>query len=110
MLQAIHSLRDEYKTIKKSSKAGVDHVSALDPMPETSKQNDNMPLYPNIKPSTQQLNYQAYEDMDEPKETDFCGPFLPTQFGQSVQSEHGSDLNRLDQTSNIPTNPNGCAR
>ena len=30
-------------------------------------------------------------------ETDFCGPALPPQFGENVQSELGSDPNRSDQ-------------
>ena len=37
--------------------------------------------------------------MDEPLETDFCGPVLPPQFSENVQSELGSDPNRSDQNS-----------
>ena len=53
--------------------------------------NDDLPSNLNTKPNTQP-NIQASKHMDEPLETDLCGPSLPTQFGQSVQSEHGTDL------------------
>ena len=38
-------------------------------------------------------------------ETDFCGPALPLQFGEEVQSGIGSDPNRSDQN-----NPNMFSR
>ena len=92
MLEAMQSLRDKFKTIKKSSEVGVDQISTSDPKPGTSKQNDDLPSHPNTQP-----NIQASEQMDEPMKTDLCGPALPPQFRQSVQSELGSDPNRSDQ-------------
>ena len=40
-------------------------------------------------------------------EMDFCGPSVPTQFGQSVLSEHSSDLNRSDHDSEQSEQPEG---
>ena len=88
MLEATLSLRDDFKTWM------VDQISASDPKPGTTKQNDDLPSHPNTR-----LNIHASKHTDKPMETDFCWPALPPQFGQSVQSELGSDLNRLDQNS-----------
>ena len=98
MLEAMQSLRVEFKTIKTSSEAGLDQISASDPKPGTSKQNDDLPPHLKTQPDTQ-LNIQAFKHMDEPMETDFCGPALHPQFRQSVQSELGSDPSRSDQNS-----------
>ena len=51
MLEAMQSLRDEIKTIKISSEAEVDQISASDPKPGTSKQNDDLPSHPNTQPN-----------------------------------------------------------
>ena len=99
MLDAMQSVRDKFKTMKKSE-AGVDQIST-DSKPGTSKQNNDL----NTKPNTQELNIQASEHIDEPMETDFCGPSLPPQLGQSVQSKHGSDPNGLDHTSKQSKQP-----
>ena len=77
----------------------MDQISASDPKPGTSKQNDALPSNPNTKLNTQ-LNIQATEHIDEPMETDFCGPLPP--FSEKIQSELGSDPNRSDQTSEQP--------
>ena len=49
MLEAMQSLRDWFKTMKKSSELGVDQISASDPKPGTSKQNDDLPSNLNTK-------------------------------------------------------------
>ena len=67
-------------------------ISTSDPKPGTSKQNDDLPPHLNTQLNTQPI-IQASEHMDEAMETDFCGPALPPQFGQTVQSEPGSDPN-----------------
>ena len=95
----MQSVRDKFKTMKKSE-AGVDQIST-DSKPGTSKQNNDL----NTKPNTQELNIQSSEHIDEPMETDFCGPSLPPQLGQSVQSKHGSDPNGLDHTSKQSKQP-----
>ena len=94
MLEAMQSLRDKITSVKKSSEAGVDQISASDPKPGTSKQTDDLPSHPNT-----QSNIKTSEHMDEPMNTDFCGPALPPQFGENVQSELRSDPSRSDQNS-----------
>ena len=87
------SVRDKLKTMKKSSEVGVDQISASDPKPGTSKQNEDFPSNLNTKPNSQQPNIQASKHTDEPMETDFCGP-LPLQFRQtecSVQTQIKSE-------------------
>ena len=53
MLEAMQSLRDEFKAVKDSSEAGVDQISASDPKPGTSKQTDDLPSHPNTQPNIQ---------------------------------------------------------
>ena len=88
----MQSLRDESKSVKKTtSKAEVDQIYASDSKPGPSKQPDDLTSYlktqPNIRTS------------DEPMETDICGPVSPPQFGEKIQSEIGSEVNRSDQNS-----------
>ena len=52
MLEAMQSLRDKIKSVKKTSEAGVDQISTSDPKPGTSKQTDDLPPHPNIQPNT----------------------------------------------------------
>ena len=98
VMEAMQSVRDKIKSVKKSSEAGVDEISSSDPKPGTSKQTDDLPFHLNTQPNTQ-LNIQTSEHTDEPMETDFCGPALPPKFSEENQSELGSDPNRLDQSS-----------
>ena len=92
IVEAMQSLRDEIKSVKKTtSKAEVGQISISDLKPGPSKQSDDLPSYLNIQPSIQ--------TSDEPMETDFCGPILPPQPFETVQSEFGSDPNRSDQNS-----------
>ena len=93
MLEAMQSLRDKFQTMKKSAKqVEVDQTSASASKPGRIKQTDTLPL--NTAPNTQpQLNTQPSEHMDEPMEMDVYGSSLPPRFGQSAQSEHGSDPN-----------------
>ena len=65
MLEAMQSFRDDFKTLKKASEAGIDQISASNPKPGTSKQNDDLSSNPNPNPNTQQLNIQASEHKDE---------------------------------------------
>ena len=69
----------------------MDQISISDPKPGTSKQTDDLPSHPNTQP-----NVKTSEHTDEPMETDFCGLALPPQFGENVQSELRSDLNRSE--------------
>ena len=75
----MQSLRDEFKTMKKSSEAGLDQISASDPKPRTSKQNDDLPCHPNTQP-----NIQASEHTDEPMRQTSGGPALPVRTKCSV--------------------------
>ena len=84
IMEAMQSLTDEFKTIKKSSEAGMDQISALDPKPGTSKQNDDLPPHRNIEPNTE-LNI-------------LCGPALPPNFCGNVQSKLRSDQIRIPNT------------
>ena len=53
MLEAMQSLRDEFKSVKKSSEAGLDQISTSDPKPATSKQTDDLPSHQNTQPNIQ---------------------------------------------------------
>ena len=79
--------------MKKSAKeVEVDQTSASSSKSGISKQTDTLPL--NTAPNTQlHPNTQPSEHTDEPMEMHVYGPSLPPRFGQSSQSEHGSDLN-----------------
>ena len=89
IMEAMQSLRVEIKSVTKApSKAEVDQIFASDPKPSPSKQPDDLPSYPNTQPNIQTL--------DEPMETDFCGPALPPQFSENVQSKLGSYPNRSE--------------
>ena len=61
MLEAMQSLRDEIKSVKKSLEAWVDQISASDLKFGTSKQTDDLPPHPNTQP-----NIKASEHTDEP--------------------------------------------
>ena len=103
-MEAFQSLRDEFQTMKKSTKeVEVNQTSDSASKPGTSKQTDTLPL--NTALNTQpQLNTQPFKHTDEPMEMDTYGPTLPPWFSQnqSAQSEHGSDPS--------PNIPNRCVR
>ena len=94
MLEAMQSLREEFKTMKKASEMGVDQIPASNAKPGTSKHNDDFPSNPSRNLNIQQPNIQSSNH-----------PSLPPQFRPSVQSEHGSDPNGSDHTSKQSEQP-----
>ena len=86
MLEAMKSLRDEFKTMQKASEVGVDQTATSDPKPGTSKQ-DDLPSNPN----TQHPSIRSSKQLDEQMDMDVHGPSLPPRLRESVQSEQGSD-------------------
>ena len=85
-METLQSLGDKIKSVKKTnSEAGVDQISTSNLKLSPSQQPNDLPVSLNTQPDTQAL--------DEPIETEFCGPSLPPQFGQRFQSKIGSDKN-----------------
>ena len=69
--EAMQSLRDEIKSVKKkTSQAELDQISASDPKPGPSKQPNDLPSYPNTPPDIQTL--------DKSMETDYLWACLTT--------------------------------
>ena len=52
-MEAMQSLRDKIKSVKKSSEAEVDQISTSDPRPGPSKQPDDLPSYLTTQPNIQ---------------------------------------------------------
>ena len=73
--------------MKKASHAEVDQTSTSTSRAGPSKQSVEL-SNPNNQPNPQTSDHS---DGQQPMEMDFCGPSLPPRFGQSAQSEHGSD-------------------
>ena len=82
MLKAMKSLRDEFQSLKKTSKGEVDQTSSSGSKPGTSKQPENLDPTP---PRTQSSSL-AYEAMD----VDLYGPPLPPHLGdkQFIQDSY----------------------
>ena len=93
MLEAMKSLREQMQSMKKASEAEVDKTSASTSKAGPSKQSD-----PIIHPNPRASNHSDAQ----PMKTDFCGPSLPQQFTQSVQSDHGSGHSDLQSEHSDP--------
>ena len=86
MPEAMKSLRDEFQSLKETSKGEVDLTSSSASKPGTSKQPENMDPTP---PRT-----QSSSRVDEAMDVDLHGPSLPPQLG-SKQSIQDSDPRHL---------------
>ena len=93
MLEAMKSLREQLQSVKKASEAEVVKTSASPSKAGPSTQPDLI-IHPNPQTSD-------HSDA-QPMETDFCGPSLPPQFTQSVQSNHGSKHSDLQSEHSGP--------
>ena len=85
MLEAMKSLREELQSMKKASEVEVDKTPASTSNAGPSKQSVELSDL-NIHPKTRTSNHSDAQLV----EMDFCGPSVPPQFDQSVQSDHGS--------------------
>ena len=89
------------EAIKKVSKVEVDQTSTSTSKAGPRKQAaelSNLNTQPNLYASD-------HSDDHEHIEMDFCGPSLPSRFGQSAQSDHGTDPNKLDHHSEQSEQP-----
>ena len=85
MLEAMKSLREEMQCMKKASEVEVDKTSISTSKSGPSKQSVEL-SDPNIQPNPRTSDHSD----TQPMEKELFGPSVPPQFGQSVQSEHGS--------------------
>ena len=89
------SLRKEFQTINKVSEGEVEKTSTSTSKAGPTKQPVEL-SNPNTQPNPRASDRS---DNQQPMAMDFCGPSLPPRFGQSAQSDHGSNPIQLDHHS-----------